>query len=173
MRNDAGQLQPADLSAIRLLGRRWSYPLSAQYAHRYTDTRLALVGDAAHGIHPIAGQGLNLGFADAAALADLLIAAHDAGEDLGAPGLLRRYQAARRPANMAMFAATDTPWAPWNVVRSDDKKRARLNVISHLLSQIPYEEIDRETPELPKRQKPKGYVEPDYPYRYVPEHAWS
>ena len=95
------------LGAIRLLGRRWSYPLSAQYAHRYTDTRLALVGDAAHGIHPIAGQGLNLGFADAAALADLLIAAHDAGEDLGAPGLLRRYQAARRPANMAMFAATD------------------------------------------------------------------
>ena len=76
-------------------------------------------------------------------------------------------------ARDAMFAATDTPWAPWNVVRSDDKKRARLNVISHLLSQIPYEEIDRETPELPKRQKPKGYVEPDYPYRYVPEHVWT
>ena len=95
------------LGAIRLLGRRWSYPLSAQFAHRYTDTRLALVGDAAHGVHPIAGQGLNLGFADAAALADLLIEAHAAGQDIGAAALLRRYQAARRPANMTMLAATD------------------------------------------------------------------
>ena len=95
------------LGAIRLLGRRWSYPLSAQYAHRYTDTRLALVGDAAHGIHPIAGQGLNIGFADAACLADLLLEARDSGADAGSPALLRRYQAIRRPANMAMFAATD------------------------------------------------------------------
>jgi 2-octaprenyl-6-methoxyphenol hydroxylase len=95
------------LGAIRLLGRRWTYPLSAQHAHRYTDTRLVLVGDAAHGIHPIAGQGLNLGFADAAALADLLIAAHATGADLGEPALLRRYQAVRRPANVAMLAATD------------------------------------------------------------------
>ena len=52
------------LGAIRLLGRRWSYPLSAMIAHRYIDTRLALAGDAAHGVHPIAGQGLNLGFRD-------------------------------------------------------------------------------------------------------------
>jgi polyphosphate kinase 2 (PPK2 family) len=76
-------------------------------------------------------------------------------------------------ARDSMFAATDTPWAPWNVVRSDDKKRARLNVIAHLLSQIPYEEIRRETPQLPKRQKPHGYVDPEYPYRYVGEHAWN
>jgi polyphosphate kinase len=68
-----------------------------------------------------------------------------------------------------MFKATDTPWAPWHVVRSDDKKRARLNVISHLLSQIPYKEADREKPELPKRQKPHGYEEPSYPYKFVPE----
>ena len=53
-----------------------------------------------------------------------------------------------------MFKATDTPWAPWHVVRSDDKRRARLNVISHLLSQIPYEDLPREKPVLPKRQKP-------------------
>ena len=71
-----------------------------------------------------------------------------------------------------MFKATDTPWAPWNVVRSDDKKRARLNVISHLLSQIPYKELDRQRPELPKRQKPHGYEEPSYPYKFVPERAW-
>ena len=71
-----------------------------------------------------------------------------------------------------MFKATDTPWAPWHVVRSDDKKRARLNVISHLLSQIPYKELDRQRPELPKRQKPHGYEEPTYPYKFVPELEW-
>ncbi len=68
-----------------------------------------------------------------------------------------------------MFEATDTPWAPWHVVRSDDKKRARLNVIAHLLSQIPYEDLPREKPALPKRQKPHGYAEPNYPYKVVPE----
>ena len=71
-----------------------------------------------------------------------------------------------------MFKATDTPWAPWHVVRSDDKKRARLNVISHLLSRIPYEELERQRPELPKRQKPRGYDEPSYPYKFVPEREW-
>jgi len=95
------------LGAIRLLGRRWSYPLSAMIAHRYIDTRLALVGDAAHGVHPIAGQGLNLGFRDISALGDLVIAALGRGEDPGAEGLLRRYQAERRPDNMMMLAATD------------------------------------------------------------------
>jgi polyphosphate kinase len=71
-----------------------------------------------------------------------------------------------------MFKATDTPWAPWRVVRSDDKKRARLNTIAHLLSQIPYRELPREKPVLPKRQKRGGYVEPDYPYKIVPELDW-
>ncbi|HQT63328.1 MAG: ubiquinone biosynthesis protein UbiH [Acidocella sp. 20-57-95] len=94
------------LGHFELVGRRWTYPLSAMYAARYTATRLALVGDAAHGIHPIAGQGLNLGLRDVMALADILIEA--AGTDLGDPALLARYQAARRPANMAMLAATDT-----------------------------------------------------------------
>ncbi len=73
------------LGAVRVVGRRWSYPLGAMHAHRYFDTRLVLVGDAAHTIHPIAGQGLNLGFRDAIALADLLIEASRRGEDLGAP----------------------------------------------------------------------------------------
>jgi 2-octaprenyl-6-methoxyphenol hydroxylase len=95
------------LGAVRPIGRRWSYPLAAMIAHRYVDTRLALVGDAAHGVHPIAGQGLNLGFRDVEVLAELLIDAAATGTDLGAPALLARYQAARRPDNLAMLAATD------------------------------------------------------------------
>jgi 2-octaprenyl-6-methoxyphenol hydroxylase len=95
------------LGTVRVVGRRWSYRLGALHAHRYFDTRLALVGDAAHTIHPIAGQGLNLGFRDAMALADLLIEASRRGEDLGAPELLRRYQRRRRPDNLLMLAATD------------------------------------------------------------------
>jgi 2-octaprenyl-6-methoxyphenol hydroxylase len=76
-------------------------------AHRYVDTRLALAGDAAHGIHPIAGQGLNLGFRDAIALGDLLIEAAGRGDDPGAPALLARYQRMRRPDNLLMLAMTD------------------------------------------------------------------
>ncbi|HTY18581.1 MAG TPA: polyphosphate kinase 2 [Myxococcota bacterium] len=68
-----------------------------------------------------------------------------------------------------MFRATDTAWAPWFVVRSDDKKRARLNLISHLLGQIPYKKVAREKVELPKRQKAKGYQEPNFPFKFVPE----
>ena len=95
------------LGAIEVVGRRWSYPLSAMLAHRYVDTRLALAGDAAHGIHPIAGQGLNLGFRDAIVLADLLIEAIEAGQDPGSPALLARYQRARRPDNLLMLGMTD------------------------------------------------------------------
>ncbi len=72
-----------------------------------------------------------------------------------------------------MFAATDTSWAPWYVLRSDDKKRARLNVIAHLLRHIPYEDLPREKVKLPKRDGRKGYVEPDYPYKYATEHDWG
>jgi polyphosphate kinase 2 len=68
-----------------------------------------------------------------------------------------------------MFAATDTRHAPWYVARTDDKRRGRLNIIRHLLDQIPYEELPREKTELPKRQKRGDYVEPDHPYRYVKE----
>jgi polyphosphate kinase 2 len=67
-----------------------------------------------------------------------------------------------------MFKATDTPWAPWHVVRSDDKKRARLNLITHLLSQIPYEKVARDKVKLPKRKKQKE-KEPDYQRKFIPE----
>jgi polyphosphate kinase 2 len=68
-----------------------------------------------------------------------------------------------------MFQATDTAWAPWFVAHSDDKKRARLNIITHLLSKIPYKGVPRPKVKLPKRQKRGSYKEPDYPYKMVPE----
>jgi 2-octaprenyl-6-methoxyphenol hydroxylase len=104
---EAGRRLGPHLGAIRAVGRRWSYPLSAMIAHRYVDTRLALAGDAAHGIHPIAGQGLNLGFRDGIALAELIIGAVRRGEDAGGEALLRRYQRVRQADNLLMFAMTD------------------------------------------------------------------
>jgi polyphosphate kinase 2 len=68
-----------------------------------------------------------------------------------------------------MFVATDTGYAPWYVAISDDKKRARLNIITHLLSKIPYKAAPREQVELPKRQKAGNYRDPDYPFKYIPE----
>ncbi|GAB3255701.1 polyphosphate kinase 2 family protein [Chitinimonas naiadis] len=72
-------------------------------------------------------------------------------------------------ARDAMFAASDTETAPWYVADSDDKQRARLNVISHLLAKIPYETVPRKTVKLPARQKAEGYQQPDHPYRWVAE----
>ena len=68
-----------------------------------------------------------------------------------------------------MFAATDTKFAPWYVARSDDKRRARLNIITHLLGHIPYKRAPREKVTLPKRQKGAGYREPDYPFKFIAE----
>jgi len=68
-----------------------------------------------------------------------------------------------------MFLATDTAWAPWHVAFSDNKKKARLNIISHFLESIPYEDLPTEKIKLPKRQKPEGYVTPHYPFRTIPD----
>jgi polyphosphate kinase 2 (PPK2 family) len=68
-----------------------------------------------------------------------------------------------------MFKASDTPWAPWYVVRSDDKKRARLNAITHLLKQVPYEALPREPVKLPEREKAHGYREPERHLSFVEE----
>ena len=84
------------LGRIKLAGGRFTYPLSLTLADSYVADRLALVGDAAHGVHPIAGQGLNLGFRDVGALAEVLVEAHRRGEDIGAADVLERYQSWRR-----------------------------------------------------------------------------
>ena len=84
------------LGTIRLAGPRWAYPLDLTLAAAYRAPRLALVGDAAHGVHPIAGQGMNLGLRDVAALAEVLTDAARIGEDIGAEAVLTRYQRWRR-----------------------------------------------------------------------------
>lgn len=97
----------AYLGACRLEGPRWSYPLSLQLAREYVRPRLALVGDAAHGVHPIAGQGYNLGMRDVAALADVLVDARRVGLDIGALTVLDRYQRWRRFDNTALALGMD------------------------------------------------------------------
>jgi hypothetical protein len=67
-----------------------------------------------------------------------------------------------------MFAASDTAWAPWNVAHTDDKKSGRLNIISHLLSQVPYEPLEKKDIQLPKRQKAEGYRQPARRPQYIP-----
>jgi 2-octaprenyl-6-methoxyphenol hydroxylase len=84
------------LGEIKLAGPRFSYPLNLTLANAYAAPRVALVGDAAHGVHPIAGQGLNLGLRDVAALAEVLVEAVRRGEDIGALDVLERYQGWRR-----------------------------------------------------------------------------
>jgi 2-octaprenyl-6-methoxyphenol hydroxylase len=98
---------PQSYGTVKMIGRRARYPLSLVHAAEYIGPRMVLVADAAHGIHPIAGQGLNLGFRDLGTLDELLGEAFAAGQDLGAPELLERYQRLRRPDNMAMVAVTD------------------------------------------------------------------
>jgi len=67
-----------------------------------------------------------------------------------------------------MFKASDTAWAPWYVAKTDDKKRGRLNIITHLLGRVPYQPLEQRDITLPKRQKPGGYRQPDLPLRYIP-----
>ncbi len=95
------------LGAVAPIGPRWWYPLGLVHAERYVDTRLVLVGDAAHGIHPIAGQGYNLGVRDIAALVEVLVDAKRLGLDVGSADTLERYAQWRRADNLAMVAATD------------------------------------------------------------------
>jgi 2-octaprenylphenol hydroxylase len=93
------------LGAMTVVGRRMSFPLQSLAAHAYVAPHCALIGDAAHVIHPLAGQGANLGLLDAAALADAVTHAVEQGEDPGALRILRRYEAQRRPHNIATDAA--------------------------------------------------------------------
>jgi polyphosphate kinase 2 len=72
-----------------------------------------------------------------------------------------------------MFKATDSKWAPWFVVRSDDKRRARLNLIRHFLDHVPYEKVTREKVKLPRRHIRADYKAADYPFKFVAEHDWT
>lgn len=95
------------LGELKVAGQRWSYRLGLVHAERYVAGRLALVGDAAHAIHPLAGQGFNLGLRDVAVLAEVLIDGRRLGLDLGDPGVLDRYERWRRFDSVVLIAATD------------------------------------------------------------------
>lgn len=110
------------LGGIRLSGKRWSYPLNLTLADSLVAERLALVGDAAHGMHPIAGQGLNAGLRDVGALAETLVDAARRGEDIGAPCVLERYQQWRRFDTATLALATDA----LNRLFSNDNPLLRL-----------------------------------------------
>jgi len=97
----------AHLGATKSAGPRWSYPLSFHLARDFVRPRFALAGDCAHGIHPIAGQGLNLGLKDAAALAEVLLDAARLGRDIGALDTLKRYERWRRFDSFVLAASTD------------------------------------------------------------------
>ena len=112
------------LGRPRIDGPRFVYPLALELAEAMTAPRIALVGDSAHGVHPIAGQGLNLGLKDCAALAEVLSEAAALGEDIGAETVLARYARWRRMDNVTLAAATDafnrlfsTDFAPVRLAR--------------------------------------------------------
>ncbi|MDK3019919.1 FAD-dependent monooxygenase [Pseudodonghicola flavimaris] len=110
------------LGEIRLAGPRWTYPLGLTIANSFIADRVALVGDAAHGMHPIAGQGLNAGLRDVGALAEVVVDAARRGEDIGALAVLERYQQWRRFDTAALALATDT----FNRLFSNDNPLLRL-----------------------------------------------
>jgi 2-octaprenyl-6-methoxyphenol hydroxylase len=97
----------AFLGKLELIGPRFSHPLGLQFASRYSAGRMALVGDVAHSIHPIAGQGLNLGLRDIAALTEIIVDCKQLGLDAAHPDGIARYERWRRSDNLLMAAMTD------------------------------------------------------------------
>ena len=123
------------LGKFKIIGDRHSYPLELSIADRFIDERLALIGDAAHSVHPIAGQGLNAGFKDIAVLAHIIQDAHNRGEDLGSLGVLKRYEEWRRFDSAQLAYSTDL----FNKLFSNENEALRLarNIGLKLLDSIP------------------------------------
>lgn len=123
------------LGDIHVTGARFSYPLNLTLADRLVDNRLALVGDAAHGVHPIAGQGLNLGLRDVGALAQTLVDARRRGEDIGSQAVLARYEEWRRFDTTTLAMATNS----FNELFSNDNPllRAGRDIGMGLVNAIP------------------------------------
>ncbi len=95
------------LGEVKLVGDRWNYPLNLIFAETYIADRMCLMGDAAHGVHPIAGQGFNLGMRDIAALADIIDETNSLGLDIGGMNVLKKYEQERRHDNLQMIVVTD------------------------------------------------------------------
>ncbi|MEX0305633.1 MAG: FAD-dependent monooxygenase, partial [Leisingera sp.] len=110
------------LGEISLAGKRFTYPLNLTIANSFVGDRMALVGDAAHGMHPIAGQGLNAGLRDVGALAEVITGATRRGEDIGSILVMERYQQWRRFDTASLVAATDV----FNRLFSNDNPLLRL-----------------------------------------------
>ena len=123
------------LGKFKIIGDRHTYPLELSIADRFIDERLALIGDAAHSVHPIAGQGLNAGFKDIAVLAHIIQDAHNRGEDLGSLGVLKRYEEWRRFDSAQLAYSTDL----FNKLFSNENEALRLarNIGLKLLDSIP------------------------------------
>ena len=123
------------LGKFKIIGDRHSYPLELKIADRFVDERLALVGDAAHSIHPIAGQGLNAGFKDIAVLAQVIEDAFLRGEDFGSLGVLKRYEEWRRFDSVQLAYSTDL----FNKLFSNENEALRLvrNIGMKMLDSIP------------------------------------
>ena len=123
------------LGKFKIIGDRHTYPLELSIADQFIDERLALIGDAAHSVHPIAGQGLNAGFKDVAVLAHIIQDAHHRGEDLGSLGVLKRYEEWRRFDSAQLAYSTDL----FNKLFSNENEALRLarNIGLKLLDSIP------------------------------------
>jgi 2-octaprenyl-6-methoxyphenol hydroxylase len=123
------------LGKFKIIGDRHTYPLELSIADRFIDERLVLIGDAAHSVHPIAGQGLNAGFKDIAVLAHIIQDAHHRGEDLGSLGVLKRYEEWRRFDSAQLAYSTDL----FNKLFSNENEALRLarNIGLKLLDSIP------------------------------------
>ena len=150
------------LGAVKETGPRWGYPLSVSFAERFYEDRIAYVGDAARGIHPLAGQGFNLGIRDAAALAEVLSDAKSLGLELGSPVTLQRYAKWRKLDSMGLVAATDL----FNRLFSNDigPLRQLRGLGISLVDKIPaarqffMREAGGETGDLPKLLKGESLV---------------